>query len=476
MGIPSWQRSPGTHPGDVRQTESVMPPEELLARLEHVAAELQNGIIFSVRGERALADMCSGGDYDGDEFVVMRASDKIDASVPGAAPISLVEAFHHESQPWVEPPKEGAPRAAPKVHLRDHRQTNKLLMNHYFDCDAAGGIIGRAANLIQVAQEHWGCAHPDTLKLVDVYNTALDAAKQGYRLAFPEDLQEALYRKGMPCFMIVKASANLLMLPDGSSNSALGRLWCKREQLQLPSIDDAVCTDPDLDFGLPKCAVCGLECGAEELSMHTRMCRRLYELQHPRQSPPAVAHGTEWGAVRRGFYEKWQPLIVEANRELSKLWQRSYGSAASAGARRKYDAAHAHAKLAVFEKYRQRLLESYDEGERERPAHMLLCEASHVYQAAYAHASQGNKQVLELAWQIAGWYLVLIKHSREQHASRPGMAPRGLVTTAQLPRILARRGQLSRELAAETLDVVDVDGGGIDDGEELISTPWSRCV
>jgi hypothetical protein len=35
-------RSPGTHPGDVRRTQSVMPPQPLLACLEHVAAELQN--------------------------------------------------------------------------------------------------------------------------------------------------------------------------------------------------------------------------------------------------------------------------------------------------------------------------------------------------------------------------------------------------------------------------------------------------
>jgi hypothetical protein len=61
------------------------------------------------------------------------------------------------------------------------------------------------------------------------------------------------------------------------------------------------------------------------------------------------------------------------------------------------------------------------------------------------------------------------------------MAPRGLVAAAQLPRILARRGNLLHdldgELAAEGLAVVEAgDGGSIEDGEELVSTPWSRCA
>jgi hypothetical protein len=187
--------------------------------------------------------------------------------------------------------------------------------------------------------------------------------------------------------------------------------------------------------------------------------------------------------VRIRFYDKWRDLIALAISELSSLWQRSLGRTTSAGARQKYDAAFAHAKLALFDRYRQHLLESYDEGERERPAHVLLCEASHVYLAAYGF--QGNEQAChqarELAWQIAGSYLVLIKFMREQHDVRPGMAPRGLVAAAQLPRILARRGNLPHdldgELAAEGLAVVEAgDGGSIEDGDELVSTPWSRCA
>ena len=488
-------RCPGTHPGDVRRTESAMPPGPLLACLEHVAAELQNAIIFSVQGERALADMLSGGDYDGDEFVVMRASDKIDTGVAGMAPLSLVDAFQNESPPWVQQPKEGGGHGPPSLQVTDdHQQTCAGLARHYFDCDAAGGLIGQAANSIQMAQEYWGCAHWITLELIDLYNTALDAAKQGVRKAFPETIREQLNHMeqtiGLPCFMVVKASEHRRVQPDGSSNSAMGRLWCKRRQLRLSSEEDTPgggC-DADLDFGLVKCHICGLECGAEELRMHVRCCCQLHELRYPGQPLPSEPlpsepRGREWGPVRIRFYDKWRALIALAIGELSSLWQRSLGRTTSAGARQKYDAAFAHAKLALFDRYRQHLLESYDEGERERPAHVLLCEASHVYLAAYGfHGNeQACQQARELAWQIAGSYLVLIKFMREQHGVHPGMAPRGLVAAAQLPRILARRGNLPHdldgELAAEGLAVVEAsDGGGVEDGEELVSTPWSRCA
>ena len=217
----------------------------------------------------------------------------------------------------------------------------------------------------------------------------------------PEEIQEELYRRGFPCFMLVKASTSVTVLPDGSSNSALGLMWCKREQLRPAAMDEdeRVSVDVELDFGLPKCTICEIECGADELSMHERCCRQLQELkqQMGQPPPPPKGHGHPdvWGAVRLRFFHKWS------------LWQRGHGSTMSAGAKRKYDAALAHARLAVFAKYRQRLLEGYDKGERERPAHKLLCEASHVYQAAYSHCPQGqNKQILELAWQIAGYYLL----------------------------------------------------------------------
>ena len=49
------------------------------------------------------------------------------------------------------------------------------------------------------------------------------------QVQFPEELESELHQKGLPCFMEVKASKNggshVKLLPDGSSNSALGRMW-----------------------------------------------------------------------------------------------------------------------------------------------------------------------------------------------------------------------------------------------------------
>ena len=68
----------------------VQPTPELRATFAGTALSSQNIIYFSTRGPRALADQLSGGDYDGDRFLVI--------SNP-----ALVEAFLTESEPWEEP-------------------------------------------------------------------------------------------------------------------------------------------------------------------------------------------------------------------------------------------------------------------------------------------------------------------------------------------------------------------------------------
>ena len=55
------------HKGDVRRVSAVLPSEALGKMLRGAETEMANAVIFSVLGERSLADMCSGGDFDGDE-------------------------------------------------------------------------------------------------------------------------------------------------------------------------------------------------------------------------------------------------------------------------------------------------------------------------------------------------------------------------------------------------------------------------
>lgn len=64
-------RAPGCHPGDLQHFTHVPPPPALRAMLKRGHAERQNLIIFSTRGAQPPADKLGGGDYDGDEFMVL---------------------------------------------------------------------------------------------------------------------------------------------------------------------------------------------------------------------------------------------------------------------------------------------------------------------------------------------------------------------------------------------------------------------
>lgn len=55
-------RNPSLHPGDIRVVRGVDIPE-----LHH----LQNVVVFPQTGDRDIASMCSGGDLDGDDFLVI---------------------------------------------------------------------------------------------------------------------------------------------------------------------------------------------------------------------------------------------------------------------------------------------------------------------------------------------------------------------------------------------------------------------
>ncbi|KAI9347292.1 RNA dependent RNA polymerase-domain-containing protein [Obelidium mucronatum] len=68
-------RNPCYHPGDVLLVEAV----DL-----DVFHSIHNAIVFSVKGERPAADVCSGGDLDGDRFLVIWDSDILQNMKPVA--------------------------------------------------------------------------------------------------------------------------------------------------------------------------------------------------------------------------------------------------------------------------------------------------------------------------------------------------------------------------------------------------------
>jgi RNA-dependent RNA polymerase len=63
-------RSPVVHPGDIRRLKAIGKPSTPFLEAQ------RNVIMFSQRGQRSVASMCGGGDYDGDIFNVLTAAVK----------------------------------------------------------------------------------------------------------------------------------------------------------------------------------------------------------------------------------------------------------------------------------------------------------------------------------------------------------------------------------------------------------------
>jgi RNA-dependent RNA polymerase len=61
-GVCVLVRNPSLHPGDLRVVRAVNTPE-----LQH----LKNVVVLPQTGDRDLANMCSGGDLDGDDYMVV---------------------------------------------------------------------------------------------------------------------------------------------------------------------------------------------------------------------------------------------------------------------------------------------------------------------------------------------------------------------------------------------------------------------
>ena len=214
-------RNPGTHIGDIRKVRASLPTPELLQTFEGISPELVNGVIFSTRGPRALADMLSGGDYDGDEFLYFKSSLKLDIGTASDPPLSLVDAFKGNSPPWEPPPPPPAqlgqhvhplhPPPPPQMVTEDADAVQVMLCRNWRLLDEASGKIGAIAVVLQMAQEKCGAGHHKALRLVDLYNAALDAPKSGADIGteHEEIKNELLFHppsqypggKGYPCFM-----------------------------------------------------------------------------------------------------------------------------------------------------------------------------------------------------------------------------------------------------------------------------------
>ena len=72
-------RTPCNHPGDIQMAEAVSRKDEAIFKA------LDQTIIFSAKGDRPLADMLSGGDFDGDKYYIIDEARLVDSVHPTEA-------------------------------------------------------------------------------------------------------------------------------------------------------------------------------------------------------------------------------------------------------------------------------------------------------------------------------------------------------------------------------------------------------
>ena len=241
----------------------------------------------------------------------------------------------------------------------------------------------------------WGAAAPKTNRLVDLYNGALDAAKKGAKVGTEhEELRHELLhhpgrgmQPGYPEYMQCRAWQSDLVWADGTSNSALGKMWAARHGYPPHPPAAAVDIDPDLSVPLPVCHVCGCDLPTYAMPFHVALCEANHQLRRPGEPVPpppprADAEGSQWGPSQRKFYDKWTGvggsggLVQRAAMDVMRLGVDGGadggggggGAPVSAAASRRKDEAWRRGYDAICERYRHELLGGYTEEERDRAA------------------------------------------------------------------------------------------------------------
>ena len=187
-GIVVLARNPSLHPGDIRVVRAVNNED-----LRH----LKDVVVLPKNGDRDLASMCSGGDLDGDDFIIIWDQ----ALIPTE--------WNHEPMDFTPPP--------PLVV--DHAITMDDITSffvQYIKNDNLGSVAN--AHLAWADQSPEGAKAKQCLELASIHSIAVDYPKSGNAAVMPPLLRPKLW----PHFM---------EKPKGSyhSKTALGQLYDRVE-------------------------------------------------------------------------------------------------------------------------------------------------------------------------------------------------------------------------------------------------------
>ena len=190
-GICLVARNPSLHRGDVRVVKAVDVPA-----LHH----LRDAVVFPQTGDRDLPSMCSGGDLDGDDFIVIWDEDLL--------PITWnAKPFHYN------PP---IPRQAEGV------VTTEQIISFFVDY-MENDFLGRIATAHLAWADDKGVGSDQCLELVQLHSLSVDFPKTGV----PAPMEKRLQRvDGKPHFMEKKGKLY-------HSKKILGQLYDAVEKVKF---------------------------------------------------------------------------------------------------------------------------------------------------------------------------------------------------------------------------------------------------
>ncbi|KAK6003095.1 hypothetical protein QM012_000940 [Aureobasidium pullulans] len=171
QGVCLLARNPSLHAGDIRVVRAVQ-----CEALKH----LKNVVVLPQQGERPLANMCSGGDLDGDDYLVMWDSDLLPPT----------QQWHTEPMNYEPPVPVMCAGPVQDEHLV------KFFID-YIKNDNLGAIATAHRAIADREGSSKGIAHPSCERLAQLHSQAVDFNKTGV----PAKVEQGLVPREWPHWM-----------------------------------------------------------------------------------------------------------------------------------------------------------------------------------------------------------------------------------------------------------------------------------
>ncbi len=158
-------RHPMGHPGDLQKLRHVDNKS-----VRKFLGNRRNVVVFSVKGSRPAAGMMSGGDYDGDTFIVLW-NPKIVGSMESTVPQAIL------------PQNIGPSNKANQVSTLGYRVQDLIVARLK---SRRKITMQSAAILRQLYADRYGAADSRSLEVGRIYTDAIDAEKTGSQVQLPD--------------------------------------------------------------------------------------------------------------------------------------------------------------------------------------------------------------------------------------------------------------------------------------------------